>query len=114
MQRSGCGRKRGGDLLMLRLNLVLLLAVIASALYLVQVQYESRRLYGEIERAQADYRKLEVEHEQLQLQKRAQSTPLRVEKLAREQLHMRGASPAIVQYVTLTPATGTVGPGGRP
>jgi cell division protein FtsL len=85
---------------MMRLNFVLLLAVVASALYLVQVQYESRRLFVEIERAQNDWRKLEVEQERLQVEKRAQATPGRVEKLAREQLHMRTATPAITQYVT--------------
>lgn len=86
---------------MIRLNLVLLMAVMASALYLVRVQYDSRRLYAEIERAQNDFRKLEVEHERLQVEKRAQATPARVEKLAREQLQMRPATPAITQYVTL-------------
>jgi len=86
---------------MTRLNLVLLLAVLASALYLVQVQYESRRLYTEIEKAQGESRRLETEHERLQVERRAQSTPLRVERLAKEQLHMRPASPAITQYVTL-------------
>jgi cell division protein FtsL len=86
---------------MTRLNLVLLLAVIASALYLVRVQYESRRLYAEIEKAQGEQRRLEVEHERLQVEKRAQATPLRVEKLAKDQLQMRTATPAITQYVTL-------------
>lgn len=86
---------------MIRLNLVLLLALLASALYLVRVQYDSRRLYAEIERAQNDFRKLEIDHERLQVEKRAQATPARVEKLAREQLHMRPATPAITQYVTL-------------
>jgi cell division protein FtsL len=85
----------------IRLNLVLLLAVLASSLYLVRVQYDSRRLYAEIERAQNEFRKLEIEHERLQVAKRAQATPARVEKLAREQLHMRPATPAITQYVTL-------------
>jgi cell division protein FtsL len=85
---------------MLRLNLVLLLAVLASSLYLVRVQYDSRRLYTEIERAQNEFRKLEIDHERLQVEKRAQATPARVEKLAREQLHMRPATPAITQYVT--------------
>jgi cell division protein FtsL len=87
--------------MMLRLNLVLLAALLASALYLVRVQYESRRLYTEIERAQNDFRKLEIEHERLQVEKRAQATPARVERIAREQLHMRPATPAITQYVTL-------------
>lgn len=84
---------------MTRLNLVLLLAVLLSAMHLVQVQYESRRLYAEIEKAQAQARKLEVEHERLQVDKRAQATPLRVEKLAKEQLKMRPAGPAITQYI---------------
>jgi len=82
-----------------RLNLVLLFAVLLSAMHLVQVQYDSRRLYAEIEKAQAQARKLEVEHERLQVDKRAQATPLRVEKLAKEQLKMRPAGPAITQYI---------------
>ena len=86
---------------MIRLNLVLLIALMASALYLVRVQYDSRRLYTEIERAQNEFRKLEVEHERLQVERRAQATAARVERLAREQLHMRPATPAITQYVTL-------------
>ena len=85
---------------MTRLNLVLLVAVLASALYLVRTQYESRRLFAEIDRAENEARKLEVEHERLKVEKRAQATPLRVEKLAKEQLQMRTASPAITQYVT--------------
>ncbi len=84
---------------MTRLNLVLLLAVLLSAMYLVQVQYESRRLYAEIEKAQGEARRLEVEHERLQVEKRAQATPLRVERLAKDQLQMRPATPAITQYV---------------
>lgn len=87
--------------MMLRLNLMLLAALMASALYLVRVQYDSRRLYTEIERAQNDFRKLEIEHERLQVERRAQATPARVERLAREQLRMRPATPAITQYVTL-------------
>jgi len=86
---------------MTRVNIILLLAVLASALYLVRVQYESRRLYAEIEKALAESRRLEIDNHRLEVEKRAQATPLRVEKVAREQLHMRGATPAITQYVTL-------------
>lgn len=86
---------------MTRLNLVLLLAVLASALYLVRVQYESRRLYAEIEKTQVEARRLETENHRLEVEKRAQATPLRVERLAKEQLQMRVATPAITQYVTL-------------
>ncbi|MBC5765487.1 cell division protein FtsL [Ramlibacter albus] len=90
---------------MTRLNLVLLLAVLASALYLVRVQYESRRLYVEVERAEAEMRRLLVENERLQVERRAQATPARVERVAREQLQMRAATPAITQYVTLKGAS---------
>ena len=92
---------------MTRLNLVLLLAVMASALYLVRVQYESRRLYVELEKATAQNRKIETENERLQVEKRAQATPLRVEKLAKDKLQMRSVTPAITQYVTQSGSTTT-------
>ena len=85
---------------MTRLNLVLLVAVLASAIYLVHTQYESRRLFTELDRATVEARRLETEHQRLQVEKRAQATPLRVEKIARAQLHMRTATPAITQYVS--------------
>ena len=86
---------------MTRFNIFLLLAVIGSALYLVHIQYESRRLYVELERAAAQSRKIEAENERLQVEKRAQATPLRVERLAKERLQMRTATPAITQYINL-------------
>ena len=85
---------------MTRLNLLLLLAVLASALYLVNVQYESRRLFSALDKALNEARLLETENERMQVEKRAQATPLRVEKLARERLQMRAATPAITHYVT--------------
>ena len=84
---------------MARLNFVLLVAVVISALYLVHTQYESRRLYVELEKATAQSRKLTTEKERLQVEKRAEATPLKVEKLARDRLQMRTATPAITQYV---------------
>ncbi len=92
---------------MTRLNLVLLLAVMASALYLVNVQYESRRLFTEMERANAEGRRLETERDRLQVERRAQATPQRVEKLAREKLQMRPATPAITHYVAYSDASTT-------
>ncbi len=86
---------------MIRLNLVLLAAVIASAMYLVQMQYQSRRLFVEVEKAQSLSRKLETERERLEVEKRSQATPLRIEKIAKEQLQMRTATPAVTQYVKL-------------
>jgi len=97
---------------MIRLNLVLLVAVLASAFYLVHTQYESRRLYTAVDRAQAQTRKLSSEHEQLQVQKRAEATPARVQQLASRQLQMRPVNPAITQYVTVFESSATVQPGG--
>lgn len=92
---------------MVRLNLVLLLAVLVSAMYLVNVQYDSRRVFAELDRANAEAVRLEVEHDRLQVEKRAQATPARVERLAREQLQMRLATPGITTYVSYTPPTET-------
>jgi cell division protein FtsL len=88
---------------MIRLNLVLLVAVLVSAFYLVHTQYESRRLYTAIDKANAQARRLEADHEQLQVQKRAQATPARVQQLASRQLQMRPVNPGITEYVTLVP-----------
>ncbi len=90
---------------MIRLNLVLLLAVLISAFYLVHLQYESRRLYVAMERAHAVGDRLAADHEQLIVQKRAQATPARVQQLASRQLQMRPAHPGITEYVAL-PAQG--------
>jgi len=94
----------------IRLNLVLLLAVVLSALYLVRMQYDSRLLYTQLDRAKAEARQLETEHQRLQVEKRAQATPLRVERIARDNLHMRTATPAITLYVNdSTPAASAGG-----
>ena len=78
--------------------------MVVSALYLVRTQYESRRLYVELEKATAQSHKLTTEKERLQVEKRAEATPLKVEKLARDRLQMRTATPAITQYVEYKPA----------
>ncbi len=84
---------------MVRLNVLLLIAVLASALYLVHTEYRSRLLFTELDRLTTEGRRLEVDGERLQVEKQAQATPLRVEKLAKEQLKMRTTTPAITQYV---------------
>jgi len=83
---------------MLRINLLLLLAVLASALYLVQTQYASRRLFTELDQAVTKGHQLETERERLQVEQRAQSAPGRIEQLAREQ-GLQAVTPAITAYV---------------
>ena len=85
---------------MSRLNLVLLVLLLASSVYLVHVSYEGRRLFAELDRAQGDARLLDSDHERLKAEKQSQATPLRVEKTARDKLAMRTATPAVTQYVT--------------
>ena len=96
---------------MTRLNLVLLSSVLASALYLVHTQYESRRLFVEVDKANAQARALESQHDRLEVEKRAQATPLRVENLARSALHMQSVNPALTQYVNY-PASAAAQPSG--
>jgi cell division protein FtsL len=92
---------------MTRINLVLLLAVVLSAIYLVNVQYESRRLFTELDKARAEEHRLSSELDRLQVEKRGQATSARVEKLAREKLQMRLVLPAITTYVSYTEPAGT-------
>jgi cell division protein FtsL len=84
-----------------RLNVVLLLVLLASSLYLVRVSYESRRLFAELDKAQNEERTLDTDSERLKTELRSQATPLRVERTARERLAMRAATPAVTQYVAL-------------
>jgi cell division protein FtsL len=90
---------------MTRLSIVLLAAVMVSALYLVRVQYDSRRLFTELDRATAEARRLEVERGRLEVEKRAEATSLRVEKLAKSKLAMRTVTPDVTEYVTSAAAT---------
>ena len=65
---------------MIRLNVLLLIAVIATALLLVHTQHRSRQLFTELYKEQGEARRLEADLDRLQVDKRAQATPLRVEK----------------------------------
>ena len=94
---------------MTRLNALLLLALIASAVYLVRVSHESRRLFAELDRARSEERLLDNEFERLKSDKQSQATPLRVEKTARDKLAMRSATPAVTQYISRAAASGAAG-----
>jgi cell division protein FtsL len=83
---------------LLRLNFLLLVAVMLSAMYLVRTQYESRRLFSDLHRATSEARNLETEYQRLQVELRAQSSPSRIEAMAMAQ-GLQGASPAITHYV---------------
>jgi len=92
-----------------RLNLILMLAVLGSGLLMVRSAYEARRLFTEIDRAQAEARRLDADLQRLQAERQAQATNLRVEKVARERLHMRAITPAISQQASLHMDAGASG-----
>ena len=81
------------------LNVALAAALLGSGLLLVRSAYETRRLFTALERAQAEARQLEVEHQRLEAERLAQATPLRVERVAREKLQMRTANPAVTHWL---------------
>jgi len=70
--------------------LVLLVgAVMASAIGGVYAKHESRKLFTELQRLNDDRDKMEVEWGQLQIEQSTWSTYARVERLAREDMKMR-------------------------
>ena len=74
---------------MLRLNLVLIAIVLASALGAVASQHKARKLFTEMEREQERMRSLEVEWGQLQLEQSTWASHARIEKVARDRLRMK-------------------------
>jgi cell division protein FtsL len=94
---------------MTRINILLLLALIVSSLYLVRVSYDARRHFTLLDKAKNEAHQLDTEFERLKTEQQSQATPLRVEKAAREKLFMRSASPNVTHYVNLYPSGGASG-----
>ncbi|MBL0720829.1 cell division protein FtsL [Piscinibacter sp. Jin2] len=84
-----------------RLSVLLVLALLASSLWLVQVSYRSRMLNHAIFQAEQQALRLDAERELLEAERRAQATPMRVQQLAREKLSMQPASPSHTLYIEL-------------
>jgi cell division protein FtsL len=82
----------------MKLNALLLVALLASALLLVKTAYEGRRLFAALDQARGDEQQLDVDYKRLDAERQAQATPLRVERVARDKLGMRTATPAVTQY----------------
>jgi cell division protein FtsL len=91
---------------MTRVNILLLIALLASSLWLVRTSYEARRLFAEVDRARGIQQRLDAEYRRLDAERQAQATHLRVERVAREKLGMRTATPAVTEHVT-DPAAAT-------
>ena len=96
------------------MNLLLLAALLASCLYLVKTAYESRRLFHALDRARIESSQLETEFKRLDAERQAQATHLRVEKMARDKLRMRTATPAVTHYVADADAAATASAAAAP
>lgn len=73
---------------MFRVNLALLFVLVLCALAVVTSQHRGRKLFQALEAEQEKARHLEVEFGQLQIEMSTWATHPRVEKVARERLHM--------------------------
>jgi len=89
---------------MRKLDILLIVLLLASSLGLVRSAYESRRVFAELDRARAEQRQLEAEHKRLDAERQAQATHARVQRVAREHLKMGSVTPAITVYVDDTVA----------
>ncbi len=79
---------------MARLNALLLVLAVASALGVITSQHRARKVFAEIDAEQAQARRLEDEWTQLQLEQGTWATHKRVQALAASQLGMRFADPS--------------------
>jgi cell division protein FtsL len=84
---------------MTRVNILLLAVLVGSCMYMVKITYEGRQLFTALDRARNDQRQLERDFKRLQAERELQATSGRVEKVARERLAMRTATPAVTFYV---------------
>ncbi len=84
-ERKPHGEKASGSL-MLPLGLVLF--VLVSAIFVVQVKHRTRILHNESNRLLGAHDQLDVEWAQLQLEEAAHSNHARIENKARSQLKM--------------------------
>lgn len=98
---------------MIKLTVLLLVALLGSALLLVHNSYDGRRLFAALDKAKNEKTQLDIEYKRLDAERQGQATHLRVEKVAREKLLMRTATPAVTQYVA-DPAVTAAAPAGTP
>jgi cell division protein FtsL len=86
---------------MARLNFFLLAVAIACALAVITSQHRARRLFSEVEGAQASAQKLNEEWSQLQLEQGTWATNKRIESVASRRLGMRPPDASNTVVLTL-------------
>ena len=86
---------------MIRLNLLLLAILVLCALSLVTSRHQARKLFVEVEREQAKAHAYDTEFGQLQLEQSTWAMPVRIEKIARDQLRMQLPGPGRIEVVAV-------------
>lgn len=86
---------------MTRVNVALLIVLVACALSLVTSRHQARRLFVELTREQDQARQYETEYGQLSLEQSTWGMPARVEKIARDALRMQLPTADRVEVVEL-------------
>lgn len=94
---------------MTKLNLVLFLVLIMTALGAITSQHKSRKLYFELQQQQDAAKQYEVEWGQLQLEQSTWAMHARIEQIASQHLHMQVPDPKRIQLV-VPPAEQTTKP----
>jgi cell division protein FtsL len=84
---------------MAKLNLLLLVVLVACALGVVTSQNKARRLFADLEREQERARQLEVEFGQLQLEASTWGLHARVERVAAGTLGLRAPDPGRIRVI---------------
>ena len=88
---------------MAKLNLLLLLVLLACALGLVTSQQKARKLFSQLELEQGRARELEVEYGQLQIEASTWGQHARVGRIASAALGLRTPDPRRVRVIELQP-----------
>ena len=86
---------------MIRLNVLLAAVLVVCALGLVTSQHRARKLFVDVERAQAQSRQLEVQWDQLQLEQSTLATSSLIDAKARKGLAMQPAPPQRTLYLSV-------------
>jgi cell division protein FtsL len=90
-------------LTVVRINLLLILVLLACALSVVSANHRARKVFTELETGQKRMRDLDVEWGQLQLEQSTLAAHVRVAKVARDKLGMKPPAPGQVISVDALP-----------
>ena len=85
---------------MMRVNILLAVALLGSAFWLIRTSSDARGFFVQLERARNEEQELAVEFDRLKVERRSAATPLVVEGMVRNRLHMTAATPEVTHYVT--------------